>query len=228
MSQYSPKAWRSTPGTASAKMAHRGTRDSGRGRRGPSIGSTPGPQPSSGGYFKPRESGGSGLRADPVDRHEEFGLPAQSRGGVRRLEELLSNIDGTRQGRCDTERKGPRIHLPPGAVPDRMPSRLERFDDSREEAGDCVREDLHILTERFVHPIDIGPQVCAASVERPSRETPLAFPDDDGFAIPHSLSRNDVPLASGPVLNRVTPDLVSIDDQGNPERLILLEAASDH
>src|SRR2546422_1652303 len=177
MSQYSPKAWRSNPVSANAKMAHRGTRDSGRRRRGTSIGSTPGPQPSSGGYFKPRESGGSGLRADPVDRHEEFGLPAQSRGGVRRLEELLSNIDGTRQGRCDTERKGPRIHLPPGVVHDRMPSRLERFDDSREEAGDCVREGLLILTTRFEHPIDYQAQVCAHSVYRTARSTALSLRD---------------------------------------------------
>src|SRR3989449_5067567 len=186
MSQYSPKAWRSNPVSANAKMAHRGTRDSGRRRRGTSIGSTPGPQPSSGGYFKPRESGGSGLRADPVDRHEEFGLPAQSRGGVRRLEELLSNIDGTRQGRCDTERKGPRIHLPPGVVHDRMPSRLERFDDSREEAGDCVHEGLLILTTRFEHPIDYQAQVCAHSVYRTARSTALSLRDAVVFAMPVS------------------------------------------
>src|SRR5438132_1584493 len=51
------------------------------------------PQPSSGGYFKARESRGSRLRSDPVDGHEEFSLSAQPRGGIRRLEELLSHID---------------------------------------------------------------------------------------------------------------------------------------
>src|SRR5207245_1583224 len=97
-----------------------------------------GPRPSSGGYFKPRDSSGSGLRSNPVDGHEQFGFPAQPGRGVRRLEKLLPNIDGTGQGRRDPEREGPRIHLPPGVVHDRMSSRLEGFDDSREQAGDRV------------------------------------------------------------------------------------------
>src|SRR3989442_8579548 len=102
-----------------------------------------------------------------------------------------------------------------------MPSRLERFDDSREEAGDCVREDLHILTERFVHPIDIGPQVCEASDERPSRETHLAFHDDVVFAMPVSITRNDGRNSEKTKKKKMKKKKKTIEDQGNPERLIL-------
>jgi len=121
-----------------------------------------------------------------------------------------------------------RIHLLPGVIHDRMSSRLEGFDDSREEAGDRLREELHVLAERFVHPIGIGPQVRAASVERPNREAPLAFHDDVVLAVRVSLTRDDCGFGADPARNRVSADLVAIEDQGNPERLIVLEAASDH
>src|SRR5881628_4250871 len=133
----------------------------------------------------------SRLRSDPVDRHEEFSLSAQPRGGIRRLEELLSHIDRAWQGCCDPEREGPRIHLPPGVVYDPVSSPLEDLDESREETGDRVREELHVPAERFVHPIDVGPQVRAASVERPNRETPQAFYDDVVLAVRVSLTRDD-------------------------------------
>src|SRR6266702_3796836 len=85
-----------------------------------------------------------------------------------------------------------------------MSSHLEGFDDSGEEAGDRLREELHILAERFVHPIGIGPQVRAALVERSDREAPLALHDDVVLAVRVSLTRNDCGLGADPARYRVS------------------------
>src|SRR2546428_12013707 len=98
-----------------------------------------------------------------MDRHEQFGLASQPGGRIRGLEEILSEIDGTWQGRRDPERKSSRIHLLPRFVEDGMPARLEGLDNPREEPDDGVREDLHLLAERLPPPRPIAPKGRPAS-----------------------------------------------------------------
>jgi len=56
----------------------------------------------------------------------------------------------------------------------------------------------------------------------------LALHDDVVLAVSVSLARDDRGLGADPPGDRVTADLVPIEDEGDPESLIVLEASSNH
>src|SRR5438094_8053481 len=107
-------------------------------------------------------------------------------------------MDGPRQGRRGPERKSSRIDLLPGFVEDRLPAGFEGLDDPREEPGDGIREDLHLLAERLLQPTDAGTTVRPASVALSDREAPSALPDDVALGVRAPLAPDDRRLGPDP------------------------------
>src|SRR5438552_5198818 len=107
-----------------------------------------------------------------------------------------------------------------------MSGHVQGFDDSLEQPGNGLREDIHIFAGRFVQPVDVGPEIRSASVERPDRKTPWALYDDVVLAVRVSLVRDDRGLGADPPGDRGSGDLVTIEVDGDAEILIVLGDAS--